>query len=170
MNRDENPVEEPSPEPVAPTGPSLEDLIAERDALRDQMLRSMAEAQNVQRRLREQHREDLRFATQPLVSALLPVLDNLERSLAALEAGASVEKVIEGVRAIDKQLRQVLTAAKVERIDAVGKTFDPEVHEALGTVSTDEFPEGTVVGQVEPGYSIHGRVVRPARVQVAKKP
>jgi molecular chaperone GrpE len=170
MNLDENAAEQPVTEPESVEPDALAEITAERDALREQMLRSMAEAQNVQRRLREQHREDLKFASQPLVTALLPVLDNLERSLAALEGGASVDKVLEGVRAIERQLRQALSAAKVERIDAVGKVFDPEIHEALGTVATDEVPEDTVVAQVEPGYAIHGRVVRPARVQVAKKP
>jgi molecular chaperone GrpE len=166
-----NPEETKVSEPEEPTLESqLAELKGERDALHDQMLRSMAEAQNVQRRLREQHREDLKFAAQPLVVALLPVLDNLERSLAALDSGSSVEKVLEGVQAIDRQLRSALAAANVERIDAVGKAFDPELHEALGTVTTEEFPEGTVVAQAEPGYRFQGRVVRPARVQVAKNP
>jgi molecular chaperone GrpE len=154
--------------------PNLEGRIAEleseRDALHDQMLRSMAEAQNVQRRLREQHRDDLKFASQPLVVSLLPVLDNLERSLAALQGGASPEKVLEGVQAIERQLRTALASAHVERIEAVGQPFDPTIHEALGTIETDEFPDGTVVAQSEPGYRFQGRVIRPARVQVAKKP
>lgn len=170
MSLDENAVDQSTGEPEPDKDDPIAALTAERDAMRDQMLRSMAEAQNVQRRLREQHREDLKFATQPLVAALLPVLDNLERSISSLESGASVDKVMEGIKAIDRQLRQALAVADVERIDAVGKKFDPEVHEALGTVKTDEVPEDTVVSQAEPGYKVHGRVVRPARVQVAIKP
>jgi molecular chaperone GrpE len=167
MNPEETTVNQPE---TAGLEEKIAQLESERDALHDQMLRSMAEAQNVQRRLREQHRDDLKFAAQPLVANLLPVLDNLERSLAALEGGASVEKVLEGVQAIDRQLRSALASAQVERIEAIGQVFDPNLHEALGTVATDEVPEGTVVAQVEPGYRFHGRVIRPARVQVAKKP
>src|SRR5690349_7551558 len=172
MNTEETTISETHPEASCQAGTDqrITELVNERDALHDQMLRSMAEAQNVQRRLREQHREDLKFAAQPLVAALLPVLDNLERSLAALDSGASAEKVVEGVQAIDRQLRSALAAANVERIDAVGQMFDPTIHEALGTVSTEEAPEGTVVAQVEPGYRFQGRVIRPARVQVAKRP
>ncbi len=138
--------------------------------LRDQMVRSMAEAQNIQRRMREQHAEALKYAAQPLVTSLLPVLDNLERSLASLEMGASPEKVLEGVRAIDRQLRQVLASLNVERIAAVGQEFDPEVHEALTTTMSEEHQENTVLAEIEPGYRMHGRVIRPARVQVSKKP
>jgi molecular chaperone GrpE len=145
-------------------------LQAEIVTLRDQMVRSMAEAQNVQRRMREQHEEALKFAAQPLVTSLLPVLDNLERSLASLEMGASPDKVLEGVRAIDRQLRQVLASVNVERIDAVGKDFNPKVHEALTTTVSEEHRENTVLAEIEPGYTMHGRVIRPARVQVNKKP
>ncbi len=145
-------------------------LQGEVASLRDQMVRSMAEAQNIQRRMREQHEEALRYAAQPLVTSLLPVLDNLERSLASLEMGASPDKVLEGVRAIDRQLRQVLASVNVERIDAVGQEFNPEVHEALTTTVSEEHNENTVLAEIEPGYRMHGRVIRPARVQVNKKP
>jgi molecular chaperone GrpE len=145
-------------------------LQAEVAALKDQMVRSIAEAQTIQRRMRDQHEEALKYAAQPLVSALLPVVDNLERSLASLEMGASAEKVIEGVRAIDRQLRQVLGSVNVERIAAVGTEFDPEVHEALTTAISEDHAENTVLAEIEPGYKMHGRVIRPARVQVSKKP
>lgn len=145
-------------------------LQGEVAALRDQIVRSMAEAQNIQRRMREQHEEALKYAAQPLVTTLLPVLDNLERSLASLEMGASADKVVEGVRAIDRQLRQVLSSLNVERIAAVGQEFDPVVHEALTTTTSEEHADNTVLAEIEPGYKMHGRVIRPARVQVSKKP
>jgi molecular chaperone GrpE len=145
-------------------------LTEEAAQLRDQMVRSMAEAQNIMRRMREQHEESLKFAAQPLVTSLLPVLDNLERSLASLEMGASPEKVLEGVRAIDRQLRSALASVDVERISAVGEKFDPELHEALTTTVSEDHEENTVTAEIEPGYKMHGRVVRPARVQVSRKP
>jgi molecular chaperone GrpE len=164
------PVEDSKPKDNHKKKDQVAKLKDEVAVLRDQMVRSMAEAQNIQRRMREHHEESLRFAAQPLVSALLPVLDNLERSLASLEMGASAEKVLEGVRAIDRQLRSALASVNVERIPAVGQPFDPEVHEALTTTVSEDHDENTVTAEIEPGYKMHGRVIRPARVQVSKKP
>ena len=145
-------------------------LEAEKQGLQNQMLRAVADAQNIQRRIREQNEEAVKFAAQPLVEALLPVLDNFERSIASLESGASVDKVLEGIKAIDRQLKQALATQNVERFAAVGETFDPHKHEALATIESAEHEEGTVTSEVEPGYIMHGRIVRPARVQVTKKP
>ena len=172
MSLDENTIQDQvQEEPAAdPRDEEIGRLRDENAGLRDQMVRSMAEAQNIQRRMREQHAEALKFAAEPLVAALLPVLDNLERSVASLEFGASPDKVLEGVKVIDRQLRQALASLKVERIEAVGKRFDPAVHEALSTVVSEDHEEGTVVAEIEPGYRMNGRVVRPARVQVSKKP
>lgn len=114
--------------------------------------------------------EDRKFAAKPLVERLLPVLDSFERSLDAAEKGASFESLLEGVRVVDKQLRQALETVQVKRIESVGKPYDPEVHEALLSHETDEHPEDTVTDEIESGYTMHGRVVRPAKVRVSKKP
>ncbi|MBS1723056.1 MAG: nucleotide exchange factor GrpE [Armatimonadetes bacterium] len=148
----------------------IAELTNERDALKDQLLRAMAEAQNVQRRLRQQMDESRRFASQPLVEKLLPVLDSFERSVAAAEKGSSVEALLEGVRAVERQLRAALETVEVKRIESVGKPYDPEYHEALVALETDEHAEDTVLDEIEAGYTMHGRVVRPAKVRVAKKP
>lgn len=163
-------VEAPEQAGIDPKDELITNLAAERDQLKDQLLRVMAEAQNVQRRLRQQMEEDRKYSAQPLVERLLPVLDNFERSLAAAEKGASLESLVEGLKSIDKQLRSALESVKVQRIDAVGKTYDPTYHEALLTHETDEHPEETVTDEIEPGYTLHERVVRPAKVRVAKKP
>ncbi|MBS1714523.1 MAG: nucleotide exchange factor GrpE [Armatimonadetes bacterium] len=155
---------------IDPRDQALADLAAERDRLKDQLLRAMAEAQNVQRRLRQQAEEDRKFAAQPLVERLLPVLDSFERSLAAAEKGSSYEALLDGVKAVDRMLRQVLESGAVKRIPSVGIPYDPEFHEALLTQPTDEHPEDTVTDEIEAGYTLHGRVVRPAKVRVAKKP
>ncbi len=156
--------------PNDPRDGQIAALTAERDALREQLLRVMAEAQNVQKRLRAQAEEDRKFAALPLVEQLVPVLDNLDRSLEAAEAGASLEKLLEGVRGVERQLRRALEAVSVVRVASVGHPFDPDVHEALAELPTLDHPEDTVTDEIEAGYTMHGRVVRPARVRVAKRP
>ena len=179
------PEEEADPEPEPDTEPDagqetdpepdprdvlIEQLLAERINLLEEAVRALAEAQTIQRRMREQHQEALQFATEPLVQELLPVLDNFERSLAALDKGASKEKLMKGIKTVEKQLRRALAKANVERINALGEKFDPEVHEALATTVSEEHDEDTVVVEIEPGYKMRGRVIRPAKVHVTKKP
>lgn len=146
------------------------DLEAEKAQLHNDSLRTLADAQNVLRRTREQHSEALKFATQPLVESLLPVLDNFERTLASLDAGASVDKILEGVNAIERLLKQALSSQGIARIEAVGAAFDPERHEAIAVVIDAEKEEGTIVSEAAAGYTMNGRVIRPSRVQVTKKP
>jgi len=148
----------------------LDRLAADKKSLEDQLLRTMAEFQNFRRR-KEQEADQLRvYATEKLVTSLLPVLDNFERTMAALEKGAPLESLIEGIRLVDRQFRSVLESNNVMRIDSHGKPFDPDVHEAIAAEESHELPENTVVGEVEPGYRIADKVIRPARVRVSKKP
>ena len=101
---------------------------------------------------------------------MLPVLDNFERGLTSIEQGGTVESLIEGVKAIDRQLRAVLDSQKVQRITSLGQPFDPDQHEALATVESAEHEDGTVIDEIEAGYKLGDRVIRPARVRVSKKP
>src|SRR5690606_17766912 len=103
----------------------------ERDQLKDQMLRTMADFQNFRKRSMQDLENLRQFASEKVITLLLPVLDNFERTLASIENGASVESVSEGVRAIEKQLRHVLDTQQVKRIPALGQKFDPELHEAV---------------------------------------
>jgi molecular chaperone GrpE len=170
---EETPVSETAAEAAEQQDPrdlEIQRLTDERDAAREQLLRAMAEAQNVQRRLRQQMEDDRKFAALGLVEELLPVLDNFERTLAAAEKSASLETLIEGVRAVERQLRRALERASVERIDSHGQPYDPERHEALAVLESEEHPDETVVDEIEAGYTMHGRVVRPAKVRVTKRP
>lgn len=101
------------------------------------------------------------------IAALLPVLDNLARANEAAALGASVDDVAEGVRQTAASFESALQAAGVEVIDAVGEQFDPELHEAVDTIESDE--DGTVTAQYARGYRIGNRLLRPARVQVGRK-
>lgn len=155
---------------IAELQAEAERLLQEKKQLEDQLLRTMAEFQNFRKR-KEQESDQLRqFATERLVTSLLPVLDNFERTIAALESGAPMEAVIEGIRLVDRQFRTVLEGHNVRKIQSEGQPFDPEIHEAIATEESHELPENTVVNEVESGYRMADKVIRPARVRVSKKP
>lgn len=148
----------------------IEVLTAERDAAKDDYLRTLAEFQNFRRRAQQERADLIKTGSQDLVKDLLPVLDNFERTLAAAQAGATVESLVEGVQVVERQLRSILEKRHVERIPTVGQHFDPHVHEPIGTDVTEEVDEDTVTLEVEAGYKMGDKVLRPARVKVAKKP
>lgn len=142
----------------------------ERDQMKDQLLRTMADFQNFRKRVLDEKKLTEERANERFLTALLPVLDNFERSLASIESGASLESVAEGIKAIDRQFKSVLDAQKVARIASLGQPFDPDLHEALATVESAEHPDGTIVDEIEAGYRMGDRIIRPARVRVSKKP
>jgi molecular chaperone GrpE len=145
-------------------------LTAERDELQQQILRTIADMQNMRKRYQQEAMQIRQFATEELVRELLPILDNFERTIAAGDQGADVKTVMEGIQAVDRQLRSALERQKVTRIQSHGNPFDPDIHEAIATDDSDEHPEGTVTLEIEPGYKMADKVIRPARVRVSKKP
>jgi len=146
----------------------IQALAKERDQLKDQLLRSLADLKNVRRRHEEDRRAMSLYATEDLVRDLLPVMDNFERTLAALESGASPEAIAEGVQMVERQLRAALGQRHLVRIESVGKMFDPALHEALAHEEGSEHAPGTITAEIEAGYRMGERVIRPARVRVAK--
>lgn len=149
---------------------NLKAMVLERDEAREAMVRTLADFQNFRRRAEQEKAALRRMAAEQLVHKLIPVLDNFDRTIAALEAGATVDSVMEGVRGIDRQLRAALESVELKKEESVGKTFDPEIHEAVGTHDDPELPENTVTHELEAGYRMAGNVVRPAKVRVSRKP
>lgn len=139
----------------------------ELNQTKDQLLRTMADFQNFRKRNQEQASQLRQFATENLVTALLPVLDNFERTVAHIQQGATLEQAQAGVQAVERQLRSVLEGQNVRRIESVGKEFDPEIHEAIGMEPSEEHDFNTVIVEVEPGYKMGDKIIRPARVKVA---
>jgi len=153
----------------------IRQLTNERDEAKGQVLQTLADLQNYQRdfqNYRKRNQQEMllfrQMATEQFVTDLLPVLDNFERSIAHIDAGATVESVMEGIKAVERQLRSALETQSVRRIKSVVEPFDPELHEALGTESGTEYPDETVSLEIEPGYKMGDKVIRPARVKVAK--
>jgi molecular chaperone GrpE len=148
---------------------ALSKIRQERDDLQDQLLRTMAEFQNYRKRTMQEMEQSRAYAAERLVGELLPVVDNFERTIRAAESGASIDSILEGVRGVDRQIRAVLDSQNVSRIPSVGQHFDPEFHEAIAMEHSEEHEEGMIIHELESGYRIADRVIRPARVKVAKR-
>ena len=158
---DEGTYENAGPETLT----EAQEAIAE---LNERIVRLTADFDNFRKRAQREKDEARQFANQGLLEKLLPVLDNFEMALTAVkDADPSVR---DGVQMILDQLLGVLKESGVEPVDAMGQPFDPNLHEALSQEETTEVEEGTVVQQVQRGYKLNDRLVRPARVVVAKAP
>jgi molecular chaperone GrpE len=145
----------------------VETLTAQLEQERNQHLRSVADFQNAKRRQESRADEVIQFANRELILGLLPVLDNFERALAASAKNQSYEALVGGVSATHRQLQDYLKKNGVETIESLGKPFDPAQHEAVMRVESEEHPENTVVEELQRGYVMHSRVLRPAMVKVA---
>ena len=137
----------------------------------DLYLRTRADLDNYRKRA-QREKEDLgRFANENLLRELLPVVDNLERAVAhAREGGAGDDSLLEGVEMTLGQLRKVFERSGVTPVEAVGKPFDPSCHEAMGQLESDQLPPGSVVQELQRGYLLNQRLLRPAMVMVSKAP
>ena len=156
-----------SADTVEPASASADELQAELDQLKDQLLRARAEFDNYRKRILREMEQVRQTASLNLVRVLLPILDNLERAL----AHASEEDVLaEGVRLVYKQLMDALSAEGLAPIPARGELFDPTVHEALATVPSEEIAQGFVAEEYERGYKLSTMVVRPSKVIVSAGP
>lgn len=133
-------------------------------------LRVMADFDNYRKRQREETARMASSACEGLIVKLLPIIDNFDRTLKAADAEHSYESLVEGVTLTLRQVREMLERQGLEPIEAVGQEFNPEFHEALMRVETDEYPENTIIDELEKGYTMNGRVIRPARVRVAVAP
>lgn len=169
----EAPADGETAEPVGE--PSLEELVStlQEDVLaaRDAALRAQADAQNVKRRSEQDVEKARKFALERFSGDLLPVVDNLERSLEAASGSDELSKSIsEGVELTLKSLNDVLKKYNIEAIDPEGEPFDPQLHQAMTMVENPDLEPNTVMGVMQKGYSLNGRLLRPAMVMVSKAP
>jgi molecular chaperone GrpE len=152
---------------------ALEDLVAQLQeevaAARDQALRAQAEAQNTKRRAEQDVEKARKFALEQFTRDLLPVVDNLERALEAASSGEEVSKPIaEGVELTLKSFLDAMGRFNIEKVDPVGEPFDPNMHQAMSMVENDQVEPNSVIAVVQKGYTLNGRLVRPAMVMVSK--
>jgi molecular chaperone GrpE len=142
----------------------------ERDKYLEMLQRSKAEFENYRKRLQQNLTEERRYAHSDLARELLPVLDNLQLALDAATTRSELDALIEGVRLVQSQFLDTLGRFGVNRVDALGKSFDPEMHEAVSVEPRSDVEHGTITQVIEPGFRLHERLLRPAKVVVAAGP
>jgi len=136
----------------------------------DKMLRNQADLENTRKRLEREKQEFIKFANEGLILDLLNVLDDLERTVDLAESNKeNLVAFLKGIEMILAHLYEMLKNHGVKPIEAEGKIFDPNFHEALMQVENKELPEHTIIEVLQKGYLIHGRVLRTAKVKVSKK-
>ncbi|HLH55306.1 MAG TPA: nucleotide exchange factor GrpE [Verrucomicrobiae bacterium] len=170
------------PEPVSPAeqrapGPAelaeLKQRAAKADENWERLLRTTADFDNYKKRVNREKQDAIRFANENLLEKLVPVLDSFDMALAATQnaqAGGAAQSLQTGINMVYQQLKSALTDAGLEEIEATGKPFDPNVHEAVSQQETNEVPEGQVLQQLRRGYKLRERLLRPATVVVSKHP
>lgn len=168
-----------------PEGDSVDQQVSESDQIadpvamaealqqaKDQLLRTQAEMQNLRRRADRDIENAHKYALENFVTELLPVIDNLERGLALLHENADSNEDTskassEGIELTLKSFLDVLSRNKVEQVDPVNQTFNPEFHQAMTMVTNPEIPANTVIEVFQKGYLLNGRLIRPAMVVVS---
>lgn len=145
-------------------------LKAELALLHDQLLRKAADFENYKKRVERERQQLIAFANERLILALLPILDDLERSLEAAEQSSDFQGLQEGIRLVHRKFLEVLKAEGVEPFSSTGQAFDYTRHEAFMEQPTSEVPPGTVVRELQKGYTLRDRVIRHAKVIVSRAP
>jgi len=160
-----------------PAPPSAEELVAELEAqtvdLKDQLLRALAETENLRQRSRREREDTVRYAPGPLAKDMIEVADNLTRALEAvpaeaIEADEHLKTLITGIQMTEKALQTVFERHHIRRIDPKGERLDPHSHEAIYEIPDPSQAPGTIVQVVRAGYRLHDRLLRAAQVGVAK--
>jgi molecular chaperone GrpE len=164
----ENPKTEP-PSAETPSEPDpLEAARAEVARLRDQLLRTAADYDNFRKRARRETQDAELRSKEDFLREVLPVFDNLERAVQHAGSATDVKSLADGISMVMRLFGDTLSKLGIERVPAVGQAFDPAVHEAVQQLETSEFPPGTIAAEVQAGYRLGDRLVRPSMVVVAK--
>jgi molecular chaperone GrpE len=162
----EKPVEERAEEELD----ELERAEAQAAEYLDRLQRTQAEFANYKKRVEREREEFISLANAALISSLLPILDDLERALQIVPDNLKNLTWVEGIALIERRLRMTLEQEGLAEIKAVGEQFDPELHHAVVREETTEQSEDTIIGEMQKGYRLHDRVLRPSMVRVAALP
>lgn len=149
---------------------ALKEKAAKADDYYDRLLRTAADLENYKKRAERERADLLKYGQEEIMGELIVVIDNFERALASAGDAPAAKGLADGVALIRKQFLGILARFGLLPIEAVGKAFNPEFHEAVAQVETDAHPEGTIVGERLKGYTLNGRLLRPSVVTVAAAP
>jgi molecular chaperone GrpE len=141
---------------------------AERDEYYGKWLNVHAEYENTKRRLEKEKYDHIRFANEGIIARLFPIMDNFDMAFAVMEKAEDKGAMLEGIKLVQKEFHRVLEDSGVKKIETLGKQFDPNIHEAVMAVETEDVPDGEVVEEVRSGYMFNDRLLRAAQVKVAK--
>ena len=177
---EEQPIDNNAEVVLDPNGPTLEEALQQIAALNeraaeahDKMLRALADADNTRRRADRDRQDTAKFSVANFARDLLTVSDNLRRALNAIPAdqrngNEQLKTIYEGVEATERELLRIFEKNSIKKIEPLNQKFDPNLHEVIFEIPSADKAPGTVMQVVEPGYMIHERLLRPARVGVAK--
>ena len=149
---------------------ALEKAQQEAVEAKDNGLRALAEAQNMRRRAEQEVEKARKFALEKFSGDLLPTIDNLERAIEAAQKGGDIASLIEGVALTQKGFLDALTKHGIELVDPVGHPFNPELHQAMSMIENPDVEPNTVIAVMQKGYTLSGRLLRPAMVVVSRPP
>ncbi|NQT32603.1 MAG: nucleotide exchange factor GrpE [Candidatus Omnitrophica bacterium] len=141
----------------------------ERDEYHDKWMKVHAEYENTRKRLEKEKTSQMKFANEGIISDLVPIMDNFDMALGAMEKAEDKMAVMDGIKLVQKEFHKRLEENGVKRIETEGKMFDPNIHEAVAADETDEYPDGEILEEVRSGYMLNDRLLRPAQVRVAKE-
>lgn len=162
------PTDDPADAAAAVDAPGGAQAAQERDAFRDQLLRTRADFDNYRKRVERERAQTIARASEDALRDILPIVDDLERALAA-DPGDASGSFHQGVQMIHKQMLDLLARRGLEPIEAIGRDFDPNIHEAVAYEPAAGRREGEIIGELRKGYRIGDRLVRPSMVRVAQE-
>jgi molecular chaperone GrpE len=157
-----------TPDPVASTEAELAAAQAQLQDAREAQLRALAEMENVRKRAQRDVESAHRFAVERFAADMIEVRDTLELGLAAAGAAPEAAKFVEGSQATLRMVDKAFERAGIAVVDPIGESFNPELHEAIMAQPTADYPVGSVLTVVQKGFTLHGRLLRPARVVIAR--
>jgi molecular chaperone GrpE len=164
------PVIELNDDTVASISPEeLQKLLAEKEELKNTLLRRQADFENYRKRVEKERHQERHRGAEIIIEQILPVLDAIDRALNTTQGGTA-EEYRKGFELVRRQLWDTLSKQGLTKIESVGTQFNPHLHHAIEMVETTEYADGVVVGELQPGYIFHERVLRPAMVRIASEP
>lgn len=166
-NKSESGAGAQSAEPTGSLQESLQAAQAESKKNYDLYLRAVAEMENLRKRNQREREEYIKFASLPLIKPLLTVIDDLDRALALASPEQDYSGLHKGIEMVCQRLKEIVVSAGVEPVEALGQDFDPQYHQPLAVEASAEHPENTVIEELQKGYVMHGRVIRPSLVKVS---